>query len=66
MSIFEVRERLWSTFRLTSNGDRRTGRGFMKVEKKDLNISFICIIKLPHFSKKNFTMTCYLGVVMYL
>ena len=43
MSIFEVRERLWSTFRLTSNGDRRTGRGFMKVEKKDLNISFICI-----------------------
>ena len=46
MSIFEVRERLWSTFRLTSNGDRRTGRGFMKVEKKDLKISFICICNM--------------------
>lgn len=36
MSMFEVMERLLSTLRLTSNGDRRTGRGFMKVEKKDL------------------------------
>ena len=34
--MFEVMERLLSTLRLTSNGDRRTGRGFMKVEKKDL------------------------------
>ena len=53
MSIFEVRERLWSTFRLTSNGDRRTGRGFMKVEKKDLNISFICKCSYHIFPKKN-------------
>lgn len=36
MSIFEVRVRLLSTLRLTSNGDSRTGRGFMKVDKKDL------------------------------
>ena len=43
MSTFEVRVRLLSTLRLTSNGDRRTGRGFMKVEKKDLKIWLVVI-----------------------
>ena len=59
MSIFDVRERLWSTLRTTSNGDRRTGSGFMKEEKKELNTLLI----VTTFFQKN---VFYLGVVMYL
>ena len=43
MSTFEVRVRLLSTVRLTSNGDRRTGSGFMKVEKKDLKLWLVVV-----------------------
>ena len=60
MSMFEVMERLLSTLRLTSNGDRRTGRGFMKVEKKDLKN---CTLRIT-ISRQN--IKSYLGVVMCL
>ena len=59
MSTFEVRVRLLSTVRLTSNGDRRTGRGFMKVEKKDLKIWLVVIFEIS-------CVLCHLGVVKYL